>query len=962
MKKILSIVLLSFLAVCLFAVGGCKKKEATLEKDVITIHGQVGDKTTVNPVFDWTNEKGDSSFAFLIKDDEDKTVLEDEAQGTHYELTKCLDYGTKYTVVIRGASSGEEHSASFETLAGTGTPRLTVSSLSLSEPYKSYMVLQRGREITVKGSAREHTLITLDFLGALRYAVSDEKGAFSFTLPAMEANATPSDMEFRLLKEKKLVLRDVLVGDVYLVSGQSNIQRTVLQSDCRDEDITAAAAADVRYFKMDLENTSSTPLDTIKGGEWFKMSEGDETYKNYSAISFMLGSMLGTALAESKVPVGIVCATKGDTNIAAWIGKDYYDGSISYKNVHYNAKIYPLRNAEFCGVVWYQGCNNSASGIAYKDLLNSLKANWRALFRKADLPFYVVQLPVFDGDSGNNYDFSYVREAQYLSCEEDENAYLIATCDDGDPKDIHPVHKRYIAERLSKSILSTRYGAAYLPQGPTYLSLAVEGSRAIVSVKNGEGLTSNGEEIRGFQVAGADGKYYAASAMIEGGKIVVTSPKVASPVYVKYGFSKSPFLNVYNKDGFLMSPFRTDKYNRNIDLLDYSEDANYRLHPDGSSMEHTVVTENGETGLRITKADDGKDFGSLILDKYAAIGYKEWGVRFSLIGTNSGAKVLFRIVEGAGEIWAYEITDDFTGKRDFTVSTLDLACVYNRQDGIIDYQKIMDVEVTIRAAHAATVTVLGFAFVDVEKTAPTAFTISEARNDGHECLVKYGQSAFADAYRVIVSADGTAFSSPVFEKTTDLTQVSFDASLCKEGTTYYAKVVALNSLGETLATNSGVRLDGVESRTIQSFAFASDAALQDFVRKNMVVHNDLKLSTDERGMKINVSEKGDWLYCIVNLEQGITAGYDALKFYMDLNEYKGSGVNVQLQCGDANFSYDLNRISKKEGYFEIPLSSFTSGGAAYDGRNVTRIAFNFTNYVGGENDNVLFRDLELVKQ
>ncbi|GEM_PF-3002740 len=962
MKKFFSFLLILSVALCLIALGGCAEKEASMQEGEITIRGMIGGKTAINPAFDWENPKNDPSFFVVLTKEGDDDRLEERVTEAHFELSESLDAGAKYRLSIKGEKSGTSAAVSFETAESESVSPLSAASISLCDPYASHMVLQRGRAITIEGKTRANTLVTAEFLGARHYAISDGEGAFSLSLPPQEKNKIPSDFELRLLKEKKLVLQDVLVGDVYLVSGQSNIQRTVLQSDCAEEDVSEAIRHDVRFFKMDLENTASEPLDKVKGGEWFRVSEKGKEYENYSAISFMLGSMLGKALSEKGVPVGIVCATKGNTNIASWIGKDYYDGDLAYKNVHYNAKIYPLKNAEFTGVVWYQGCNNAAAGISYKGLLTALLANWRALFKKSDLPFYIVQLPVYDGDSGNPYDFSFVRESQFKVAEEDENAYLIATCDDGDPADIHPVHKRYIAERLSKSVLSTVYGENYLPQGPTYLSHSVNGNEVTILVKNGDGLTSNGEAIRGFLLAGEDGKYYEAAASVQGETIVVSSDLVSEPKYIKYGFSKSPFLNLYNKDGFLMSPFRTDEYNRNIDLLDYSENASYNRHPDGSEMSYRAINVSGERGLLISKADDGKDFGSISLPKYGAIGFEEWGVSFRLVGSGSGASVFFRIVEGSGEIWAYEIKDDFTGEKEITASTLDLICVYNKKDGIIDYQKVASVEVMIRAPRAASVTVLGFRFVDVPRTAPTAFSIEEARNDGHECVVRFSQSAFTTLYRVIVSEDGAHFAYPVWEGETNRNEISFDASILRDGTPYFVHVVASNELGETEAENGGFEIGGVDRHTIQTFAFKSESALQSFVKKNMAVHGNLELSRAENAVKIAIREKGDWLYCIVNTEQGIFAGYDSLRFYMDLGSYKGSGAIVQLHGANGEYySFDLNSVSKKEGYFEIPLSSFKRSGISYGGESVTRVAFNFIDYVGGENDFLLLSDLELLK-
>lgn len=686
------------------------KWERAMVKDGIVIHGIIDNKVVINPAFDWDDSLGDASFHVIIKDSDGNIVFEEDVTGNHYELDKNLEYDKHYLFKVSGNDNYVAGSVEFDTISGNSNVDLNKTMISVSDLYKSHMVIQRDKEIQISGKSYRNTLIVVDVNGSLHYATTNSEGYFKIILPSMSATKNAFNIEIRSLRNKKITIDDVLVGDVFFVSGQSNIQWCLKDSDYSDVDVQNAINCDVRYYSMDT-NTSEAKLETIKNGKWFKINQTDTGYTYYSAIAFMVGAMLGKNLDTKRVPIGIVSASQGDTNIVNWMDNEYYDGEIATKNLHYNAMIYPLHDAKFSGVIWYQGCNNSSKGIEYKNLLLSLFANWRQLFNDEELKFYVVQLPVYDGDSGNNYDFSYVRESQLKACLEDSNAYLIATCDGGDPTYIHPREKRYICERLTKSILSTVYNENYLPQGPTYKSHIVEDNIVIIDVDNGDGLYSKGD-IVGFMLAGTDGKYYDASATIKNGKIRVTSKDVNNPVYIKYGFSKSPFLNIYNKDGYLMSPFRTDNYNRNIDLLDYSENPSYKVHQTGSKMEYKIVTIDGETGTEITKMDDSRTFASLQLAKWGAIGYNETNMRISVIGTNSNAKVLFRIVEGTYEIWAYSFIDNFTGKKTFNFPTSELQCVYNQLDNVIDYQGVMNIEITIEASGEATITILEAKFVD----------------------------------------------------------------------------------------------------------------------------------------------------------------------------------------------------------------------------------------------------------
>ncbi len=974
-KRIFCAIVLLFVFGVLLAFG-CKKDptpneeppKENLQKEAIAIKGVIGDKVTINPIFEWEDPQNDSKFTLSLKDAEGASVATEETSSTHFELANELQPNKKYTLEIVGLESNKTYSTEFETISAT-TTGLKNASILVSEPYMSHMVLQREKPISLKGSTIANVLVSIDFYGQKKYAVTDENGEFSFSFDAMEANTTPTSIEIKILKDKKLVIEDVLVGDVFLVSGQSNVQRGVKNSDCTEADVSNAATYDVRYFYQQ-ENIANAPSDSTVGGFWDKVNKSSEAYQNYSAVAFMVGSMLGKELSESNVPVGIIYAAKGDTNIVNWMSSDYYDGSIGTKNKHYNGMIYPIRNTEIKGVVWYQGCNNAGKGSDYEAHLKNLLANWRELFRNETLPFYIVQLPVYGGDNGNNYDFSYVRESQYKVCQADEKAYLIATCDGGDPNDIHPTQKRYICERLTKSILSTLYGANYLPQGPTYLSHEVQGSSAIITVSNGDGLTSNDSAIVGFELAGADGKYFDATATITEGKIVVSSESVANPVYIRYGFSKCPFLNIYNKDGFLMSPFRTDDHNHNIDLLDYRQDAVYSSNPSGLEISHDVVIEDGEIGLQITKpaSTSSKDYGILQLSKWGAIGYKENGFKITVKGSASGAKLQFRIVEGSGETWAISMDDNYSVKGSQTIPLSAFTCTLNEGDGVLDLQAVMRVELVIKKTgeDPVTVTVFDAKFVDIERTKPADFTIKEAKNDGHECIVKYTFSTFVNNYRVLVSADSTNFSNPIFDETTTQTKVSFSPTLCEAGTDYYVKVIAINEIGETIAKSSGMLMNTVDRYSIADFEFASNEEFETYKTNTLAYKSVLTPTIVDGKMKINVKENGDsWAHFILKTTPGANDGFDALKFYMDLTEYKGYQLTIQLQdqYGSISFSYKVNFSAQKEGYFTIPLSSFTNQTyGAFPGGDVGRIAFNFSDGVGGASDNIYIDDIEYIKQ
>lgn len=676
------------------------KMNKIMKSNNIEVKGLINNKAVLNPSFIWKNTNEDTSFKVELYNG--STLVWNKTVATCYvSVTNYLNADTTYTFKLTGLDSNYTDTISFETASYTASS----SDISIDNPFMSNMVIQREQETIFSGKVGKFELITVNDGKDVYFGISDDKGNYEVKVPGKEANFTPSSITISNGMEKEIVLENVLYGDVYLFAGQSNMQWPTMNSDFIYDDVSRAKLGNVRYFSQDVV-TSTSKLEQVKNGKWFIADSNNINY--FSAIAFMSGSMLSNAL-KTEVPIGIITAYQGDTNIVNWMGSEYYSGNISTKYLHYNAMVYPLRHTKLSGVVWYQGCNNSASGGDYKDLLIKLFQNYRELFNSPNTPFFVIGLCCYDGDSGNNYDFSYVRESQMLACQEDEHAYFISTCDNGDPTYIHPKVKRYICERISKSIQSVVYGKNYLAEGPIYKSHTVNGNTVTIEFYNSDGLKQTGD-ITDLYLAGADGKYYEASATIQNETIVASSTSVQNPVYIKYGFSKSPFVNVFNKDNFAIAPFRTDDHNTNIDLLNYASLEDYYFHPDGSDM--SVAYQNGN--LLITKANDGKTYGSVRLDVWGMIAYLPEGFRFTLVGTNSNAAISFRIIEGSYEIWAYKVVDNFTGEKSFEISCEDFSVVYNKEDGILNTQKVIYIEIMVEAPGAASFEVKEARFVDIE--------------------------------------------------------------------------------------------------------------------------------------------------------------------------------------------------------------------------------------------------------
>jgi sialate O-acetylesterase len=924
--------------------------------------GKIEDKIAVNTIFTWTNPMNDTSFHVTLHDEYHNTIYDEDVDKNQLQLDFMLMSGTAYQLKVKGNQSGLSVINNYVTYGEKGgvqfEPRTT--AITVSDPIQHGMVVQRNEPFIVRGRTASHILVSVTLNNQTKYAVTGQDGTYSVELSPMDMNSEPQSMFIEISTKRRYEVKDILIGDVYLVSGQSNMQWPLRGSDYLEEDIDHAKTNLVRYFSQDTY-TSSQPLDTIKNGKWFKITDADQGYLLYSGLGFMFGSMLSEALKDEEIPIGIVYAAQGDTNIVNWMSKDYYDGSIQTKNEHYNAMIHPFRYTRFKGVVWYQGENNSLKAVQYRGLLADFFANWRNVFENEDLPFYVIQLPIYGTPEGQEPDFSYLREAQYLASLDNENVYLIATADDGNPNNIHPTEKRYIADRITKSVLSTIYGKDYLPQGPIYQDHIVDGNQVIVSFLYSEGLYAN-ETIRGFELAGSDGKYYDATAQIQGNTVILESSKVDNPMNIRYGFGKAPYLNVYNKDGFVMSPFRTDEYNMNINLLDYDDMSSYTKHSGGSDITASVSTYEDETVLQVTKLQDGKSFGSLILNTFGSIGDQPLMLKLKVVGTGSNARILFRFVETSYEIWAYSFIDDFVGVKEFYVATSEFICVYNKQDNQIDYQGIASIEITIESYQAVNIGFIDAMFIEVERQEPINFVIENVAIDENGIRLTFNEALFADYYEITISSDGINYTNPIETLTTTENDITFDMDETYEtGIPYYVKVIAKNEIGEKLASNSGfvfyIESDNV--LILNNFDFVDQASLLAYASSNMAVHQGLELDLAERGIEITSLGQG-WQNFIFKFEKGINKDFTQLKFYADFTGYQGQVVIELVDQYYGIFAYTLDISTIKEGEFIINLDSFLnkSGGAAFDGRDLIWIGFNFNDAIGGI---IYFDDCQLLK-
>jgi len=227
----------------------------------------------------------------------------------------------------------------------------------------------------------------------------------------------------------------------------------------------------------------------------------------------------------------------------------------------YNGMIAPLIPYTIAGAIWYQGESNAGRAFQYRSLLATMIKDWRADWQVGNFPFLIVQLAPFMAIKAEpeESDWAALREAQSQVAHDLPNVGLAVITDVGDEKDIHPTKKKLVGERLALAARKIAYKENIVAAGPTFHSATVADGKVVVSFDNvGKGLEVRGEKLTGFAIAGTDKKFVNADALIDGNRVVVSSPKVASPAYVRFGWANYPVVNLWNKDGLPARPFRTD--------------------------------------------------------------------------------------------------------------------------------------------------------------------------------------------------------------------------------------------------------------------------------------------------------------------------------------------------------------------------------------------------------------------
>jgi sialate O-acetylesterase len=500
-----------------------------------------------------------------------------------------------------------------------------LAEVTLPALFSNNMVLQQGMRVPIWGKAAPGEKVTVTFCEQTKETRAAEDGTWRVNLDPLTYGGP-----FQLIVKgtNQIVIDNVLVGEVWIGSGQSNMAWTVQNSRNASEEIAAANYPNIRLFTV-ARASSLTPKDDVTGA-WDVCSP--QTVGNFSAVLYFFGRELHK---ELNVPIGLIHSSWGGTPAEAWVSLEklaehpdtqpYVDrvkadlekypdlkeqwpkynaawnqawtefrrqqdewrkaaeeaknqgkeappapvwqglpGAHYTPSALYNAMIVPLQPFAIRGVVWYQGESNAGRAYQYRTLFPALIQCWREAWGQGDFYFYFVQLANFmavQTDPNEASAWAELREAQTMTLSL-PNTGMAVTIDIGEANDIHPKNKQDVGFRLAQWALAQIFKRDIVYSGPLYESMTVEGNKIRLRFKHvGSGLVArDGGELKGFAIAGEDRKFVWAKAQIDGDTVVVWADEVPKPVAVRYAWANNPVCNLYNKEGFPASPFRTDDW------------------------------------------------------------------------------------------------------------------------------------------------------------------------------------------------------------------------------------------------------------------------------------------------------------------------------------------------------------------------------------------------------------------
>jgi sialate O-acetylesterase len=474
------------------------------------------------------------------------------------------------------------------------------------------MVLQRAITIPVWGTAAPGEKVTIQFAGQTVDAVTEADGKWRANLSPLKTSTEPAELIISGA-DSSVQLTNVLVGEVWLCSGQSNMGHTLWMLKLPEEEISAATNYPLlRLFKVKNQTSPEKPAGSVEG-RW--TASTPETAGGFSGTATYFGRALCRDLG---VPVGLILSAWGGTPAEAWTGRvaleklpfmaDRLRGADAARKNYspekaqadlqqkmadwdrkvaasgkagrkptlwspytdswqpatlYNGMVAPLVPFAMRGAIWYQGESNVGRHSEYHELFSAMIRDWSKAWG-CDFPFLYVQLanylPVQTDPVQDNAVWAFLREAQSQTLDVPNTAMVVIT-DIGDANDIHPKDKKTVGERLALAARAKAYGENIVYSGPVFQSLEIKDGKAVVRFSHiGGGLVARGTVPKGFAIAGEDRIWHWADAQIEGDAVILSSPDVKAPLAVRYNWANNPVGNLYNREGLPASLFRTDDW------------------------------------------------------------------------------------------------------------------------------------------------------------------------------------------------------------------------------------------------------------------------------------------------------------------------------------------------------------------------------------------------------------------
>ncbi|MEP6804310.1 MAG: sialate O-acetylesterase [Flavobacterium sp.] len=470
------------------------------------------------------------------------------------------------------------------------------------------MVLQQNAKVNLWGwaSPNEKITITLGWENLPVEVIADANGNWKTAVNTPKGSDKRYDISINA--SNNITLRNILIGEVWLCSGQSNMFFPVGREDKTwktgvknyEEEVKNASFPNIRLFTVAL-NASPTPLEDVTGN-WKVCTP--ESIQTFSAVAYFFGRDLYQQL---NVPIGLISTSWGGTKAEAWTAQTVLENDVAFlpilqedaKNeklhqekleayylnltnermasadntpkgqlkkpkkepnktsyVLYNAMLHPIVNYTIKGAIWYQGESNSGKAFLYRTLFPSMVKSWREEWKQGDFPFYYVQITPHKGQNPD------IRETQLMSLKTIPNSGMVVTTDVGDAQNIHPIDKQTVGSRLALIARAKTYGENKLVySGPIFNHMKIKKQKAQLFFDYADsGLQKKGATLKEFEIAGNDQIFYPAEAKIDGKTVVVSSSKVKEPVAVRFAWKAVPEPNLFNNDNLPASPFRTDDW------------------------------------------------------------------------------------------------------------------------------------------------------------------------------------------------------------------------------------------------------------------------------------------------------------------------------------------------------------------------------------------------------------------